>query len=312
MRIEQLKYYLAVAEAGSINAASQHLFVSQQGISDALRRMENELGLTLFKRSKTGVVLSNEGRNVLTYVQEIIDRYSTLENYVFDIHHLQSDEIKRSLTILSNPLSTNLMIPDLIDLAGMQFPQLSLRCSDASITEMVAMTREQKADASLFLLLQCDIARFMETLSADLRVFKLFGDELVACVAASSPLGSKKYLTAAEFKALPRSSYNSSYGSYDTMHINDSSMYLSNNAEFHLKLMLQKNVATITASYFFAKTFPADLVTAIPIKPAFKISYYVIIATRTPPDELKNFLQLLAEYVKHLTGQTVQTVQYGR
>ena len=51
MRIEHLKYFLEVAQSGSINAVAQHLFISQQGISDALKRMENELGVVLFKRT---------------------------------------------------------------------------------------------------------------------------------------------------------------------------------------------------------------------------------------------------------------------
>ena len=42
MRIEQLKYFLEVAHSGSINATAQHLFISQQGISEALKRMEQE------------------------------------------------------------------------------------------------------------------------------------------------------------------------------------------------------------------------------------------------------------------------------
>lgn len=65
LRIEQLKYFLEVAQSGSINAVAQHLFISQQGISDALKRMENELGVVLFKRSKMGITLTAGGGRII-------------------------------------------------------------------------------------------------------------------------------------------------------------------------------------------------------------------------------------------------------
>ena len=82
MRIEQLKYFLEAAQSGSINAVAQHLFISQQGISDALKRMEKELGVVLFNRSKVGITLTPAGEGLYEYAHQVVQAYGQLENYV--------------------------------------------------------------------------------------------------------------------------------------------------------------------------------------------------------------------------------------
>ena len=67
LRIEQLRYFLEVATSRSISTAAQNLFISQQALSTSLRKIEAELGLTLVVRSKTGIVLTEDGRLFAQY-----------------------------------------------------------------------------------------------------------------------------------------------------------------------------------------------------------------------------------------------------
>ncbi|MBL8313718.1 MAG: LysR family transcriptional regulator [Rubrivivax sp.] len=62
MRLTQIRDFLAVVDAGSINAAARKLGVSQPGLTKSLGSLEVELGTSLLKRSPTGVTLTALGR----------------------------------------------------------------------------------------------------------------------------------------------------------------------------------------------------------------------------------------------------------
>ena len=62
MRLEQLEYFVAAAEAGSISGAAQRLKVSQPAVSAAIRSLEEELGGRLFSRGNQGISLTLLGR----------------------------------------------------------------------------------------------------------------------------------------------------------------------------------------------------------------------------------------------------------
>ena len=51
MTLQQLRYLIAIAEYGSINAAAQNLYASQSNLSTAIKELEQELGITVFTRS---------------------------------------------------------------------------------------------------------------------------------------------------------------------------------------------------------------------------------------------------------------------
>ena len=61
MRIEQLLYLSEIAKTHSISIAANNLFVSQPAISTAIKKLEEELDVTLFSRSKNGVFLTPIG-----------------------------------------------------------------------------------------------------------------------------------------------------------------------------------------------------------------------------------------------------------
>ena len=61
MKIEQLEFLIEVCRAGSINAASKKIFISQQSLNQSLRNLEEELGFTVLNRTKRGVTLTKQG-----------------------------------------------------------------------------------------------------------------------------------------------------------------------------------------------------------------------------------------------------------
>lgn len=79
MQIQQLRYLIAVAEAGSFRAAAAKLYVSQSSVSVAVRDLEREAGVTVFERTARGVTLTSEGVELLNYARDVIERMDLME-----------------------------------------------------------------------------------------------------------------------------------------------------------------------------------------------------------------------------------------
>lgn len=78
MTFVQLKYILTIAETKSLNKAAEQLYVSQPSLTNALKELEKEVGISIFFRSGRGVTLTNDGVEFLTYAREIYCEYEQL------------------------------------------------------------------------------------------------------------------------------------------------------------------------------------------------------------------------------------------
>ena len=86
MTVQQLKYILTVAEAGSITEAARQLFISQPSLSNAVKEIEKEAGISIFFRSRNGITLTKEGMEFLGYARQVIQQMELLEDrYITDL-----------------------------------------------------------------------------------------------------------------------------------------------------------------------------------------------------------------------------------
>ena len=79
MTLQQLRFLIAVAENGSINAAAQNLYTAQSNISSAIKSLEGELGISIFTRSSRGVMLTSDGTELLGYARQVVEQANMLE-----------------------------------------------------------------------------------------------------------------------------------------------------------------------------------------------------------------------------------------
>ena len=93
MEIRLIKYFLAVAETGSITKASNILHVSQPAISRQMQDLEYELGKQLFIRGKTNISLTNAGILFKKRAEEIIDIINKTEQEFKDIDKQMAGDI---------------------------------------------------------------------------------------------------------------------------------------------------------------------------------------------------------------------------
>ena len=87
--LQQLKYVIEVSRSRSISKAAQNLFISQPSLSNAIKELENELGIVIFLRTNKGIILTTEGSEFLGYARQVVEQASLLENRYSNTQPLQ-------------------------------------------------------------------------------------------------------------------------------------------------------------------------------------------------------------------------------
>lgn len=83
MTLQQLKYVAMVEKCGSFSKAAKELYVSQPSISNLVHALENELGITIFVRSASGITITNEGRELLKLANKLIRDADYITEYFY-------------------------------------------------------------------------------------------------------------------------------------------------------------------------------------------------------------------------------------
>ncbi len=80
LNLKHLRYFWAVASHGSIARASEVLHLTPQTISGQLRELEEQFGIKLFKKAGRNLVLTDTGRTVFNYADEIFRLSNELQD----------------------------------------------------------------------------------------------------------------------------------------------------------------------------------------------------------------------------------------
>lgn len=80
MTLQQLKYVVTVAETGNISEAARKLFISQPSMTNAIKELEEEMQVMIFRRTNKGVIVTNEGDIFLAYARQVLEQAALLEN----------------------------------------------------------------------------------------------------------------------------------------------------------------------------------------------------------------------------------------
>lgn len=79
MNLQQLRYVVAVANNGSFREAARKMFITQPSLSNGIKELEKELGLSLFVRTNQGAVLTADGKDFLARAEKILVQMDRLE-----------------------------------------------------------------------------------------------------------------------------------------------------------------------------------------------------------------------------------------
>lgn len=80
MTLSQLKYVITVANARSMNEAAKQLFISQPSLSVAIKELEKEIKIEIFRRNNKGITLTPEGEEFIGYARQVVEQYDLIEN----------------------------------------------------------------------------------------------------------------------------------------------------------------------------------------------------------------------------------------
>lgn len=91
-----LKYVLEVERSGSISQAAQNLYMAQPNLSKAIKDLESELGYNIFRRTSTGVSVTERGTEFLFHARKMMDQVVEIEKLSKRID-VQSKQFKISI-----------------------------------------------------------------------------------------------------------------------------------------------------------------------------------------------------------------------
>lgn len=79
MTLQQMKYVIEIVRCGSITEAAKRLFISQPSLSNAVKDIEKETGIEIFKRTVRGITLTTEGTEFLSYARQVVEQAELME-----------------------------------------------------------------------------------------------------------------------------------------------------------------------------------------------------------------------------------------
>ena len=89
MTLQQFRYLAEIARHHSISKAAAALYVTQPGLSKAVRELEDELGITILDRTNKGVVFTADGAELLSYANRVLEQMNFIS---YHFHEGRSQE----------------------------------------------------------------------------------------------------------------------------------------------------------------------------------------------------------------------------
>ncbi|MCW2853225.1 MAG: LysR family transcriptional regulator [Nocardioides sp.] len=190
MRIEQLEYFAAVTQHGSLRRASERLHISQPALSEAISKLERELGVTLLDRRRSGARISQEGRQLLQHVEGVLEAVDQLKVAAGD----RSTTARAIRVGTVNAATATLLVPAVHDFQ-VAHPGSTVEVLNLQQAEIDRALLEGSLDLGL-----------VNTLSGDDPPVDLIGTDLlhgrpVVVLPTSHPLTAREAVTVDELRA---------------------------------------------------------------------------------------------------------------
>lgn len=186
MESKQLKHFLAVAEKGSITQAAKALNIAQPALSISIKKFEQSLGVTLFRREDKRVSLTKEGETLLVHARRVIQQLHDAQLAINELKGLAKGEVR-----LGTPsMMGSYFFPRIVMAFKSQFPDLKLTLVEAGTQSVRNMLLNGQLDIGV---ISCD------NVPEDLETDHLFTSQMVAVVAPEHELAQRKKLTFDEF-----------------------------------------------------------------------------------------------------------------
>lgn len=198
MELRQLRYFVTTARLGSFTRAAEQLRIAQPAISMAIRKLEEELELTLLNRQDKRVTLTAEGETFLAHALRLLGDVAAAEQEMADLRGLERGEVRIGIP----PMLSTYFFPGIIRDFAIRYPRLQLSVNGDGAGRIRQMIDQGELDMGV-------IAERSVVESLEARHF--LREEVLVCVPKAHPFAGRSAVTFAEFVGEPLIFYKAGY-----------------------------------------------------------------------------------------------------
>ena len=190
MELRQLEYFLAVNATGSFTRAAERLYVSQPAVTNAIRALEDELGILLFDRKQKLASLTAEGKIFAAHVEQVMQGISQTLEEIDAMKNLASGVLNIGL----NPFYAPNNFCHVIKGFNKSYPAIKLKLSEADDEDLIKLLVDDKLDFAIL----C-----APNAGSVLRTCKLPAQEIVVCCSHRHRFYQKTSISLTDFLVEP-------------------------------------------------------------------------------------------------------------
>lgn len=208
MTLQQIQYYITVAQCGSVGKAAKKLFTSASTISESLSELEKEYNIQAFVRGSRGMSLTREGEDLLIELYEIQRKLNYLNE-----KYKNREEVFYSLSVVAQHhicgMDSFLSFVRMHRDAG-----YGLGYKESSTPVVLNSVEIGKSDIGILFYSKQSSKQFKKELEVrNLEFHKLLTGRVHAYVGESHPLAKKDAVTISELVSYPQINYDRQYKS---------------------------------------------------------------------------------------------------
>lgn len=202
MTLQQLRYVTAIAETSTISEAARRFYIAQPSLTASLHELEEELGLTIFRRTNRGAVLTPEGEEFLGYARQVLAQMDLIEE-----KYLGAAPVKHQFCVSTQHYSfaVEAFVELLREYGG---PEYDFRIRETQTYELIEDVARLRSEVGLLYLNKDNETVLRKVIREhDLCFTPLFTAKPHVFVSAVSPLAGKAAVTLGDLAPYPRLSY---------------------------------------------------------------------------------------------------------
>lgn len=185
MTLTQLEYILAVDTCRHFGQASEQCFVTQPTLSMQIQKLEDDLGVKIFDRTKQPVIPTEIGSAIIAQARVVLREAAAIQQLIDDQKGTMTGELRIGII----PTLAPYLLPQLFRLMRRKYPQLNLIVREIITEEILHELKNNRLDCGLVVTPLNDPA---------IKEDVLFYEELFVYVSRKNALYNKKYVLAAD------------------------------------------------------------------------------------------------------------------
>jgi len=188
MTLTELKYIVAVARAKHFGHAAESCFVAQPTLSVAIKKLEDELGVTLFERGGSEVSVTPVGAQIVAQAERVLEQTAAIKELAKQNKDPLAGPLRLGVIYTIGPYLLPPLVKNLID----NVPQMPLVLQENFTVKLLELLRQGELDAAIMALPLPDHGMLMQT---------LYDEPFVVAVPKAHPWARRRDIPADDLKA---------------------------------------------------------------------------------------------------------------